>query len=133
MPHAAQTSMIWEGVSRCRAISDGCTKIDAPMIVPTTIAVALVMVRDRVRSGMARQRSHIPVLLEPPLVVARPDFARGNADDRRQDPRDRTGQAVEAQTDQPSRAEYEEGRVKRDPAAEHRPHVLVPPCHRRRV
>jgi hypothetical protein len=46
-PHAAQTNMIWRGVSRWRAISDGCTKIDAPMIVPATIATAFRRVNGR--------------------------------------------------------------------------------------
>ena len=36
--------MMSSGVARWRAISDGWTKIDAPMIVPTTIATALVRV-----------------------------------------------------------------------------------------
>ena len=41
-PAASQTSRMPDTDGICRVISDGCTKIDAPMMVPTTIAVACV-------------------------------------------------------------------------------------------
>ena len=46
--------MISPGVCKCRAISDGWTKIDAPMIVPTTIAIAFTRVSARGSSDMVR-------------------------------------------------------------------------------
>src|SRR5262245_13116137 len=39
-PAASQTSSIPPNDGTARLTSDGCTKIDAPMMVPTTIAVA---------------------------------------------------------------------------------------------
>ncbi len=40
-------------VGTSRVISDGCTKIDVPMIVPTTMAVACVSPIARVSCGPA--------------------------------------------------------------------------------
>jgi hypothetical protein len=57
--------MISVGVSRWRAISDGWTKIDAPMIVPATIAVALTRVRERGRSANLQAR---PIQCSSPSV-----------------------------------------------------------------
>src|SRR5215831_7376679 len=53
-PHATQTTMISVGVARCLAISEGWTKIDAPMMVPATMAVALRRVSDRGSSDRQR-------------------------------------------------------------------------------
>ena len=50
-PHAIQTSRMSSGVPRWRAISDGWTKIEAPMIVPATIATAFVRVSDGASSA----------------------------------------------------------------------------------
>src|SRR5215831_15903764 len=44
-----------------RVISDGCTKIDAPMIVPTTIAVAWVRPRERRRVPVIERRTRGPL------------------------------------------------------------------------
>src|SRR6516164_11007689 len=40
MPPTAQTDNTPTALGTCRLISEGCTKMDAPMIIPTTIAVA---------------------------------------------------------------------------------------------
>src|SRR5262245_56371092 len=49
-PAAIHTNRMPATEGICRVISDGCTKIDAPMIVPTTIAVACVSPSERRRS-----------------------------------------------------------------------------------
>src|SRR6266568_5334038 len=48
--------------------TDGCTKIDAPMIVPTTIDVARMRPRDRWRAGAGRSELLVgaAVLLREP-------------------------------------------------------------------
>ena len=48
-PAATQTSSMPAKVGTARLTSDGCTKIDEPTMVPTTIAVACVRPIDRVR------------------------------------------------------------------------------------
>jgi hypothetical protein len=55
MPAASHASRIPPTDGICRVISDGWTKIDAPMMVPTTIAVAWVRPRDRRSSDTARR------------------------------------------------------------------------------
>src|SRR5437870_5584718 len=49
MPQRSQTSSIPPALGTRRLISDGCTKIDAPMMMPTTMAVARNSPMDRVR------------------------------------------------------------------------------------
>src|SRR5438876_9582693 len=51
-PAAIQTSSIPANVGTARLTSDGCTKIDAPTIVPTTIAVACVRPIERSSVGI---------------------------------------------------------------------------------
>src|SRR5439155_2952106 len=53
-PAAAQTSSMPPKLGTARLTSDGCTKIDAPTIVPTTIAVACGSPIDRVKARMRR-------------------------------------------------------------------------------
>jgi hypothetical protein len=53
-PAAIHTSSMPVNVGAARLTSDGCTKIDEPTIVPTTIAVACVSVMDRVRFDIDR-------------------------------------------------------------------------------
>src|SRR5690606_20168567 len=50
-PPAVHASMIGSGDRRGGAISDGWTRIDAPMIVPATIAIAWRRDSERGRSG----------------------------------------------------------------------------------
>ena len=51
-PAAIHTSSMPANVGTARLTSDGCTKIDEPTMVPTTIAVAWVSPMERV-SDMA--------------------------------------------------------------------------------
>jgi hypothetical protein len=48
-PATTHTSSMPPNVGTARLTSDGCTKIDEPTIVPTTIAVAWVRPMERVR------------------------------------------------------------------------------------
>src|SRR5919198_5444275 len=52
-PAAIHTSSVPATVGTARLTSDGCTKIDAPTIVPTTIAVAWVRPIERDREDIA--------------------------------------------------------------------------------
>src|SRR5438034_5847098 len=52
-PAAAHTSSMPPKLGTARLTSDGWTKIDAPMIVPTTIAVACRSPIERVSAGIA--------------------------------------------------------------------------------
>src|SRR6478672_1813557 len=78
-PAAAQTSSMPDGDGTAPDTSDGWTKIDAPMIVPTTIAVARVRPiacrrpvggveggrsRPVRRRGSTRRLNHVPVRLD---------------------------------------------------------------------
>src|ERR1700722_2948152 len=55
-PAATQTSSMPANVGTARLTSDGCTKIDAPTIVPTTMAVACVRPMDRSSAGAMGRR-----------------------------------------------------------------------------
>jgi hypothetical protein len=52
-PQASHTVMISPGVARWLAISEGCTKIEAPMMVPATIAIAFT----RVNAGFSSDKT----------------------------------------------------------------------------
>src|SRR5206468_3898638 len=58
-PAATHTSSIPPNVGTARLTSDGCTKIDAPMIVPTTIAVACGRPIERLSAGMRLHQTRL--------------------------------------------------------------------------
>src|SRR5437867_13100480 len=60
-PATTHTSSMPPKVGNARLTSDGCTKIDEPTIVPTTIAVAWMRPIDRVRfeAAIAAQQRHL--------------------------------------------------------------------------
>src|SRR5215212_7179013 len=55
-PATTHTSSMPAKLGTARLTSDGCTKIDAPTIVPTTIAVACVSPIDRASLGIGPSR-----------------------------------------------------------------------------
>src|ERR1700741_2728734 len=59
-PAPIQTSSMPLKLGTARLTSDGCTKIDEPTIVPTTIAVACVSVIERVSAMIARLKPRVP-------------------------------------------------------------------------
>src|SRR5256885_10567027 len=63
-PAATQTSSMPPRLGTARLTSDGWTKIDAPTIVPTTIAVAWGSPIDRVNAGMSPDRYVISIRQE---------------------------------------------------------------------
>src|SRR5438132_13723448 len=63
-PAATQTSSMPPRLGTARLTSDGWTKIDAPTIVPTTIAVAWGSPIDRVNAGMSQERYVISIRQE---------------------------------------------------------------------
>lgn len=54
-PASSQTSSIPRTSGTCRLISDGCTKIPAPMMIPATIAVARMSPIERTSEGTAKK------------------------------------------------------------------------------
>src|SRR5689334_22838186 len=81
-PAAIHTSSMPANVGAARLTSDGCTKIDEPTIVPTTIAVACVMPIDRVNfavTGACYHRTVAPPRQRPGLST---DRLRGQAPQR---------------------------------------------------
>src|SRR5207248_11358156 len=63
-PAATHTSSMPPRPGTARLTSDGWTKIDAPTIVPTTIAVAWGSPIDRVSAGMSQERYVISIRQE---------------------------------------------------------------------
>src|SRR4051794_34668554 len=72
-PAATHTSSMPPNDGTARLTSDGCTKIDEPTIVPTTIAVACVSPIVRASFAVMRRRSpeRLALLLYPIETLAR--------------------------------------------------------------
>src|SRR6267378_1843992 len=70
-PAAIHTSTIPPKGGTARLTSDGCTKIELPTIVPTTIATACTRPIDRVSAGRMRDIAYTPDRSTPAALKAR--------------------------------------------------------------